>query len=154
MRALGEFAGVKRRLETRGKVGDITVYDDFAHHPTAISTTIDGLRRRVGRARIIAVLEQRSNTMRMGIHKDTLAGSLEDADESWFYAPADLGWDLAGAVAPLGNKAHFSATIEELLAGLAPTLRRGDHVLVLSNGGFGGLHARLLEILSKREEAP
>jgi len=152
--ALQEFAGVKRRLEVRGRVDDITVYDDFAHHPTAIASTLDGLRRRVGRqARIVAVLEPRSNTMRMGVHRDTLARSLEGADQTWFYNPPDLEWDLAATIAPLGARAHVSREIGDLAAQLARTLRRGDHVLIMSNGGFGGLHGRLLEALAARTPA-
>jgi UDP-N-acetylmuramate: L-alanyl-gamma-D-glutamyl-meso-diaminopimelate ligase len=150
--ALREFAGVKRRLEVRGRVADVTVYDDFAHHPTAIASTLDGLRRRVGRtARIVAVLEPRSNTMKMGVHRDTLARSLGAADETWLFAPPDLGWDVGAAIAPLGARAHLSADIGELAAQLARALRPGDHVLIMSNGGFGGLHDRLLEALAARK---
>lgn len=154
IRALREFAGVKRRLEVRGRADDITVYDDFAHHPTAIASTLDGLRRRVGpTARIVAVLEPRSNTMRMGVHRETLAKSLAGADEAWLFAPADLGWDLASAIAPLGARAQLSADVGDLVARLARSLERGDHVLVMSNGGFGGLHGRLLEALGARRSA-
>ncbi len=113
--SLGRFAGVRRRLEVRGEVNGITVFDDFAHHPTAIAATIDGLRRRVGGARIIAVLEPRSNTMRMGVHRDTLGPSLAGADEVWLFAPADLGWDAGAAVAGLGARAHLARSIEQLL---------------------------------------
>jgi UDP-N-acetylmuramate: L-alanyl-gamma-D-glutamyl-meso-diaminopimelate ligase len=104
--ALGQFGGIRRRLEVRGRVAGVTVYDDFAHHPTAIASTLDGLRRRVGRERIVAVLEPRSNTMRMGVHRDTLAPSLAGADEVWFYVPPDLGWELEGAARPLGARAR------------------------------------------------
>ncbi|HEY7377664.1 MAG TPA: UDP-N-acetylmuramate:L-alanyl-gamma-D-glutamyl-meso-diaminopimelate ligase [Steroidobacteraceae bacterium] len=147
IKSLGRFAGVRRRLEVRGEVSGITVYDDFAHHPTAIALTIDGLRRRVGRARIIAVLEPRSNTMRMGIHRETLGPSLAGADEIWLHAPPEVGWDVAGTVAGLGNRAHVAPSVDELLAGLSTRLRSGDHVLIMSNGGFGGVHGRLLEAL-------
>ena len=147
IKSLGRFAGVRRRLEVRGEVNGITVYDDFAHHPTAIAMTIDGLRRRVRDARIIAVLEPRSNTMRMGIHRETLGPSLEGADEVWFFAPPDLGWDAAATVAKLGDRAHLAPGIDQLLAGIAPRLRSGDQVLIMSNGGFGGLHERLLKVL-------
>ena len=145
--ALSRFAGVRRRLELRGRVNGVSVYDDFAHHPTAIASTLDGLRRRVGRERIIAVLEPRSNTMRMGVHRETLAPSLAAADEVWFYLPPDLGWDLEDAVRPLGSRAHFAAEIGNLIERLSADLRSGDHVLIMSNGAFGGLHSRLLDTL-------
>jgi UDP-N-acetylmuramate: L-alanyl-gamma-D-glutamyl-meso-diaminopimelate ligase len=148
--ALARFGGIRRRLELRGRVAGVTVYDDFAHHPTAIASTLDGLRRRVGKERIVAVLEPRSNTMRMGVHRDTLAPSLEGADEVWFYVPPNLGWELEGAVGPLGARAHFAADIGDLAERLHADLRSGDHVLVMSNGGFGGLHARLLDALAAR----
>lgn len=152
LRALREFAGVKRRLEVRGRVAQITVYDDFAHHPTAISSTLDGLRRRVGNARIIAVLEPRSNTMRMGVHRDTLAQSLAAADETWIYTPPDLGWDLAATLRPLGARARLANDVPSLVAELDTRLKPGDHVLIMSNGGFGGLHQRLLDALGKRKK--
>lgn len=145
--ALGRFAGVKRRLELRGQMAGISVYDDFAHHPTAIASTVDGLRKRVGKARIVAVLEPRSNTMRMGVHSATLAASLQGADETWFYAPSDLGWDLQAAIAPLGARAHTVGDIDSMVKALSETLKPGDHVLVMSNGGFGGLHTKLLAAL-------
>ncbi len=145
--ALCRFGGVRRRMELRGTVCGISVYDDFAHHPTAIATTLDGLRRRVGAQRIIAVLEPRSNTMRMGVHADALGESLTGADEAWVYAPPDLGWDAPAAVKKLGARAHVATSLDALLQGLLSTLRGGEHVLIMSNGGFGGLHARLLEAL-------
>ena len=148
--ALAGFAGVRRRLELRGTVAGIRVYDDFAHHPTAIATTLQGLRRRVGRERIIAVLEPRSHTMRSGVHRDTLPASLREADSVWLYAPADLGWDAAGALAGLGSRAHVAGDLDALLAGLDAELRAGDHALLMSNGGFGGLHERLLATLGTR----
>jgi UDP-N-acetylmuramate: L-alanyl-gamma-D-glutamyl-meso-diaminopimelate ligase len=148
--ALSEFAGVRRRLELRGTVGGVRVYADFAHHPTAIATTLEGLRRRVGRERIVAVLEPRSHTMRMGVHRDTLAASLAGADSVWLYAPADLGWDAAGAITSLGARAHVAHDLDALLAGLDAELRAGDHALLMSNGGFGGLHERLLAALGAR----
>jgi len=147
--ALESFQGVARRMQVRGEVNGIRVYDDFAHHPTAITTTVDGLRRRVGRARIIAVLEPRSNTMRMGVHQDTLAASLSDADEVWLYAPADIGWNTGAVVAGLGPRGHSSQDIESLARELAKTARSGDHVLIMSNGGFGGLHGKLLAELER-----
>jgi UDP-N-acetylmuramate: L-alanyl-gamma-D-glutamyl-meso-diaminopimelate ligase len=148
--ALNAFSGVKRRMEVRGVVDGVTVYDDFAHHPTAIQTTLKGLRDRVGDQRIIAVLEPRSNTMKLGVHRDELAPSLELADRSWFFAPADLGWDLKGAVSGLGDRVSLAATVEDLVNGLAAEVRTGDHVLIMSNGGFGGLHDKLLAALRAR----
>jgi UDP-N-acetylmuramate: L-alanyl-gamma-D-glutamyl-meso-diaminopimelate ligase len=148
--ALNVFRGVKRRMEVRGVVGGVTVYDDFAHHPTAIDTTLRGLRARVGDARIIAVLEPRSNTMKLGVHRDSMAPSLEVADHTWFYSPKDLGWDLKGAVAGMGGRASFADNIEELVKGILQDVRSGDHVLVMSNGGFGGLHEKLLAALKAR----
>jgi UDP-N-acetylmuramate: L-alanyl-gamma-D-glutamyl-meso-diaminopimelate ligase len=147
--ALGEFKGVKRRMELRGEVRGIAVYDDFAHHPTAIATTLDGLRRKVGPRRIVAVLEARSATMRMGVHRDTLAPSLQGADEVWMFAPADLGWDAGAVAKSLGAKGHSAGTLEELLQGLLASVQSGDQVLIMSNGGFGGLHGKLLEALKQ-----
>jgi UDP-N-acetylmuramate: L-alanyl-gamma-D-glutamyl-meso-diaminopimelate ligase len=147
--ALESFQGIARRMQVRGEVSGVRVYDDFAHHPTAITTTVDGLRRRVGRARIIAVLEPRSNTMRMGVHKNTLATSLSGADEVWLYAPADIGWNTDAVVAALGPRGHASHDIDLLASQLAQTARSGDHVLIMSNGGFGGLHGKLLAELER-----
>jgi UDP-N-acetylmuramate: L-alanyl-gamma-D-glutamyl-meso-diaminopimelate ligase len=147
--ALSEFKGVKRRMEVRGVVNDITVYDDFAHHPTAIETTIDGLRRRIGAARLIAVLEPRSNTMKLGTHRDALARSLEHADQVWLYQGDTVQWDVAGAVASLGKRAQVARDIDALVEQLHATARPGDHVLIMSNGGFGGIHAKLLERLGQ-----
>ena len=144
MQALRSFAGVARRMQLRGEVNGVRVYDDFAHHPTAIATTIDGLRRRVGSARIVAVLEPRSNTMRMGVHRDSLARSLAGADEVWLYTPADLGWDTGAVLAGLGGRGHGRGDVAVLAKDLARTLRPGDHALIMSNGGFGGLHGKLL----------
>ena len=146
--ALAQFKGVKRRMELRGEVGGVKVYDDFAHHPTAIATTIDGLRRRVGAERIIAVLEPRSNTMKMGVHRDTLGPSLAGADEAWVFAPADLGWDAASVVTSLGGHGHVARDIESLVTALTANARPGDHLLIMSNGGFEGLHGKLLSRLA------
>jgi UDP-N-acetylmuramate: L-alanyl-gamma-D-glutamyl-meso-diaminopimelate ligase len=151
--ALESFKGIARRMQLRGEVKGVRVYDDFAHHPTAIATTIDGLRRRVGSARIIAVLEPRSNTMKMGVHQTTLGPSLMGADEVWLFAPADLGWDAGPIVASLGARGHSSRDIGELAATLAKAARPGDHVLIMSNGGFGGLHDKLLQELRGRGAA-
>jgi len=144
--ALSEFKNVKRRMEVRGTVNGITVYDDFAHHPTAIDTTVAGLRRKVGTARILAVLEPRSNTMKLGVMKDALPGSLKDADLVFCYG-ANLGWDARGALAPLGEKALVSDDLNELVEAIAAAVCLGDHVLVMSNGGFGGIHEKLLNRL-------
>ncbi|MFO0335011.1 MAG: UDP-N-acetylmuramate:L-alanyl-gamma-D-glutamyl-meso-diaminopimelate ligase [Pseudomonadota bacterium] len=149
LEALGSFRNVRRRMEVRGTVRGVTVYDDFAHHPTAIATTLDGLRRRVGEARILAVLEPRSNTMKLGVHKDTLAGSLAAADRTYFYRPTDLGWDLESAARPLGDRAELAGDVDTLVERLARDARPGDHVLVMSNGAFGGLHAKLLAALGQ-----
>jgi UDP-N-acetylmuramate: L-alanyl-gamma-D-glutamyl-meso-diaminopimelate ligase len=148
--ALTAFRGVRRRMEVRGCVGGVTVYDDFAHHPTAIATTIAGLRRRVGRARIVAVLEPRSNTMKLGVHREQLAPSLAEADRVWLYRPADLGWDVGPVATAIGAHASVATDIATLAAQLAAESRPGDHVLIMSNGGFGGLHGRLLEALGSR----
>jgi UDP-N-acetylmuramate: L-alanyl-gamma-D-glutamyl-meso-diaminopimelate ligase len=149
--ALQSFKGIARRMQLRGEVKGVRVYDDFAHHPTAISTTVDGLRRRVGRERIIAVLEPRSNTMKMGVHQKTLGPSLSGADEVWLYSPPDLGWDTTPIVASLGAKGHSSHEIESLALELVRAARPGDHILVMSNGGFGGLHGKLLAALKRME---
>lgn len=148
--ALSEFGGVKRRMEQRGVVGGVTVYDDFAHHPTAIQTTLEGLRKRVGAQRIIAVLEPRSNTMRMGVHQQMLAPSLALADEVILYQPADIGWDVAAVASSLGAKAVVFDTVPAIVAHVTGHALAGDHVLIMSNGGFGGIHARLIEALEPR----
>jgi len=150
--ALGEFRGVKRRMEVRGVIGGVTVYDDFAHHPTAIETTLAGLRARVPDARIIAVLEPRSNTMKLGVHRDQLAPSLAAADVAWFLNGPELGWDLPAALAAMGARAHFADSVEGLAEGLSAMARPGDQILVMSNGGFGGLHAKLLAALAARPD--
>jgi UDP-N-acetylmuramate: L-alanyl-gamma-D-glutamyl-meso-diaminopimelate ligase len=150
--ALRKFRGVKRRMEIRGVIGGVTVYDDFAHHPTAIQTTLAGLRAREPRARIVAVLEPRSNTMKLGVHRDQLAPSLSAADAVWFLNAPDLGWDLPAALAPLGARAHFAESVDALALALASAARPGDQLLVMSNGGFGGLHGKLLAALQARHD--
>jgi UDP-N-acetylmuramate: L-alanyl-gamma-D-glutamyl-meso-diaminopimelate ligase len=144
--AIATFPGVKRRLEVRGVVRGVTVYDDFAHHPTAIAATIEGLRSRVGNARILAVLEPRSNTMKLGTMKAALPGSLADAAHVFCYA-ANLGWDASEALAPMGDKAQVFDNLDVLVKAIAAEARDGDHVLVMSNGGFGGIHGKLLAAL-------
>jgi UDP-N-acetylmuramate: L-alanyl-gamma-D-glutamyl-meso-diaminopimelate ligase len=148
--ALKSFKGIARRMELRGEAGGVRVYDDFAHHPTAVQTTVEGLRRRVGAARIVAVLEPRSATMRMGVHRDALGPSFAAADEVWLHAPDDLGWDISPVMSSLGARGHSTQDIDSLVRGLAGGARPGDHVLIMSNGGFGGLHGKLLEALRQR----
>ena len=148
--ALKHFSGVKRRMEVRGTVGGITVYDDFAHHPTAIDYTIDALRRRVGRAPIVAVLEPRSNTMKLGTHREALAKSLQHADRIWLYQGPTVQWDVAGAVQSLGTKAAVIKDIDALVEQLVTDAQANEHILIMSNGGFGGIHAKLLARLRER----
>jgi UDP-N-acetylmuramate: L-alanyl-gamma-D-glutamyl-meso-diaminopimelate ligase len=147
--ALGAFAGVRRRMELRGTVAGVAVYDDFAHHPTAIATTVEGLRAQVGATRILAVLEPRSNTMKLGTMKSRLAASLAGADRVFCYANG-LGWDPAEALAPLGERASFEGDLDRLVASIVAVARPGDHVLVMSNGGFGGIHEKLLRALARQ----
>ncbi|MDP1672905.1 MAG: UDP-N-acetylmuramate:L-alanyl-gamma-D-glutamyl-meso-diaminopimelate ligase, partial [Burkholderiales bacterium] len=142
--ALGQFKNVRRRMEVRGTVRGITVYDDFAHHPTAIATTIAGLRRKVGKARILAVIEPRSNTMKLGVMNQALPGSLAGADLVYCYG-GGLGWNAAEALAPLGDKATVHDDLGQMVTAITAAARDGDHVLVMSNGGFGGIHGKLLE---------
>ena len=149
--ALTTFKNVKRRMETKGVANGVTVYDDFAHHPTAIATTIAGLRVKIGMARLIAVLEPRSNTMKQGSLKDQLAGSLSEADQVFCYS-AGLGWDAATALASLGAKATVNENFDVLLAQIADNVRAGDHVLIMSNGGFAGIHGKLLSNLAARAQ--
>jgi UDP-N-acetylmuramate: L-alanyl-gamma-D-glutamyl-meso-diaminopimelate ligase len=144
LEALGLFKNVKRRMEVKGVVNGITVYDDFAHHPTAIDTTVAGLRQKVGSARILAVLEPRSNTMKLGVMKDALPGSLKDADLVFCYA-GNLGWDAKGALAPMGDKAVVLDDLDLLVEAIAGAALPGDQILVMSNGGFGGIHDKLLK---------
>jgi len=146
--ALSTFEGVKRRMEVRGVVGGVTVYDDFAHHPTAIESTIAGLRAKVDGERIVAVIEPRSNTMRRGLMKDRLAASLASADCVFCYS-AGLKWDAAAALASLGAKAVVMDDLRQLVENIAAGSRRGDHVLVMSNGDFGGLWGKLLARLAR-----
>ena len=146
LEALSRFVNVKRRMEIRGEVRGITVYDDFAHHPTAIATTVAGLRRKVGSARILAVLEPRSNTMKLGTMKSQLPASLSETDAVFCYA-GNLGWDAREALAPMGERAVIEDDLEQLTRKIVAAARPGDHILVMSNGGFGGIHGNLLEAL-------
>jgi UDP-N-acetylmuramate: L-alanyl-gamma-D-glutamyl-meso-diaminopimelate ligase len=153
--ALAQFKNVKRRLETVGQHNGITIYDDFAHHPTAITTTLDGLRRRVGNDRILAVLEPRSNTMKLGIMKAQLPASLEKANRIYAYGAASgkeaLGWNLAEVLSPLNQnqpgRANAFDDLDGLVHAVAKEARPGDHILVMSNGGFGGVHQKLLQAM-------
>ena len=152
--ALGEFKNVKRRMEIKGVVNNITVYDDFAHHPTAIETTVAGLRAKVGDfkstgARILAVLEPRSNTMKLGVMKNALPASLKDADLVFCYG-ANLGWDAAEALNPIKNKSQVFENLENLVTAIAKSVKSGDHILVMSNGGFGGVHQKILDALNSK----
>jgi UDP-N-acetylmuramate: L-alanyl-gamma-D-glutamyl-meso-diaminopimelate ligase len=151
--ALGRFENVKRRMEVRGVVNNITVYDDFAHHPTAIATTIAGLRKKVGSARILAVLEPRSNTMKLGSMKAALPGSLQEADLVFAYGATAgkdaLGWDLAAALAPMGNRAQSFHDLSALQQAIIAEAKPGDHILMMSNGGFGGIHQKVVDGLAK-----
>ena len=150
--SLASFENVKRRMETRGVVNGVSVIDDFAHHPTAIATTVGGLRRKVGKARILAVLEPRSNTMKLGTMKEALPGSLAEADLVFGYgakgeAKEALGWDLGAALAPLGERAQVFDDLSALVTAVVAAAQPGDSVLVMSNGGFGGVHQKLLDAL-------
>jgi UDP-N-acetylmuramate: L-alanyl-gamma-D-glutamyl-meso-diaminopimelate ligase len=151
--SLGSFESVKRRMEVRGVVNNVTVYDDFAHHPTAITTTVAGLRKKIGQARILAVLEPRSNTMKLGTMKEALPASLSEADVVFGYGAKDgkdaLGWNLGEALAPLGQKASAYDDLEKLVQEVAKAARPGDHILVMSNGGFGGVHQKILDTLGR-----
>ncbi len=144
--ALLQFKNVKRRMEVRGIVNNITVYDDFAHHPTAIKTTVDGLRHKMGSARILAILEPRSNTMKLGVMKNALPESLKDADLVFCYS-GNLDWDAKSALAPLGAKAIVEENLDILISAISARAQPGDHILVMSNGGFGGIHDKLLKKL-------
>ena len=150
LEALAQFKGVKRRLELRGSFAGISLYEDFAHHPTAIATTLQGLRSLAPRKRIVAVMEPRSNTMRMGVHRDTLHGSFAAADRVFVLAAADLGFDPAEALAPLGERLVVAADVQTLLKRLLDELTDGDHVVLMSNGSFHGLPQLLEQALAAR----
>ena len=154
-KALAEFKNVKRRLELIGIKNHIHVYDDFAHHPTAIATTLDGLRKQVGKARILAVLEPRSNTMKLGVMKSQLPDSLRSADLVFAYGAVSgkdaLGWDLQEAITPLGVRGKSFQDLSRLVESIGTAAKPGDHILVMSNGGFGGVHQKILQRLSESE---
>jgi UDP-N-acetylmuramate: L-alanyl-gamma-D-glutamyl-meso-diaminopimelate ligase len=153
LEALAKFKGVKRRLELRGTFGGISLYEDFAHHPTAIATTLQALRSLAPRQRIIAVMEPRSNTMRMGVHRDTLQGCFAVADRVFVLGAADLGWDPAAVLAPLGARLTVAADVDALLARLLGELEAGDQVVLMSNGSFHGLPRLLEQSLASRTAA-
>jgi len=154
--ALQEFENVKRRMEVHGRVAlsgqlsapMVTVYDDFAHHPTAIRTTLNGLRRQVGTSRILAVFEPRSNTMKLGAMKAQLPWSLEDADLAFCHS-GGLGWDAHEALAPMGARARVAESVDTLVEQVCAVVQAGDHIVCMSNGGFGGIHAKLLQSLQR-----
>lgn len=148
--ALNEFTGVARRMQVRGELGGITVYDDFAHHPTAIATTVSGLRARVGNKRIIAVLEPRTNTMKLGAMREALPASLSNADIVFVYAN-NLGWDVAKAFEPIGTKTGVFDNLDAMVKSIIVMAKPGDHILVMSNGGFGNVHGKLLHEIAMRQ---
>ena len=150
LEALRRFAGVRRRLEVRGVVKGVVVYDDFAHHPTAITTTLDGVRRKAREGRVIAVLEPRSNTMKLGTHKAALAESLRAADRVFVYRSPEVKWDVIEAMQPLGSLATVHGDLGQLVSAIVAETRPGDHLVLMSNGSFGGLHELLLAALEAR----
>lgn len=145
--ALNRFKHVKRRMEIIAKIGKVTLYDDFAHHPTAIKSTLQGLRKQVGNDRIIAVVEPRSNTMRLGVHKETLAPALQEADRAIIYRAPDLTWDLTAATGSAKN-IDMASSVDEIIAMLKQEADTGGHFVLMSNGGFGGIYRRLEQALS------
>lgn len=147
--ALSAFMNVKRRMEKVAEVRGVTIYDDFAHHPTAIATTLDGLRKRIGGARLIAIVEPRSNSMKLGAHRDGLPESVVQADHVFWYAPANLGWDLAATVASSTVPTTVCDSLEQIIAAVTALATPGTQIVVMSNGGFGGLHGKLAEALAK-----
>lgn len=148
--ALSQFVNAKRRMETRGVIQGITIYDDFAHHPTAIKTTLAGLRHKVGKQRIFAVLEPRSATMKMGIHQDTLAQSWQLADDVLLFQPDNLNWSLSELITKSDVSTQVFNTIEDIIESLLSKAKSSDHILIMSNGGFGGIHQKLIDSLSKK----
>ena len=147
--ALSAFMNVKRRMEKVAEVRGVTIYDDFAHHPTAIATTLDGLRKRIGGARLIAIVEPRSNSMKLGAHRDGLPESVVQADHVFWYAPANLGWDLAATVASSTVPTTVCDSLEQIIAAVTALATPGTQIVVMSNGGFGGLHGKLAEALAE-----
>ncbi len=152
--ALSNFAGIKRRMELLATVNDIEVYDDFAHHPTAIETTLDGARKKIGQRKLWAIIEPRSNTMRMGSHKDNLAHSARMADEVMWYQPEGMDWDLSAVVNHAPNSASIVQQLDDIIARIQNEAASGDVVVVMSNGGFGGLHQKIITALSAKHGQP
>lgn len=147
--ALGEFKGIKRRLEVRGIVNDITVYDDFAHHPTAIEETLTAMGEVKGKGKVFAVLEPRSNTMRMGVHKDSLSNALQAADEICLYQPCEMDWNLDDVINHSDTIATLFSSTEDIISYVVSNAKKGDHVLIMSNGGFNAIHAKMLTALER-----
>jgi len=152
--ALADFGGVKRRLELLGRVREVAVYDDFAHHPTAIATTLQGLRARAGSGRLIALIEPRSNTMRMGEHRQQLAASTAAADLVYWFQPQGMNWSLDSVVQQSSSRAQLAGNIDELVKSVAAQVQPGDQVVIMSNGGFGGIHQKLLAELAQADQKP
>ncbi|CCN47282.1 UDP-N-acetylmuramate:L-alanyl-gamma-D-glutamyl-meso-diaminopimelate ligase [Vibrio nigripulchritudo MADA3029] len=150
--ALGLFVNTKRRLERKGEENGVTVYDDFAHHPTAIELTLEGLRNKVGQQKIIAVLEPRSSTMKMGVHKETLANSLKKADSVYLFQPETIEWSVDDVAKQCSQPAYTSDSIDVLVSSVVEKAESGDQILVMSNGGFGGIHDKLLNALKHKSE--
>lgn len=148
--SLAVFKGIKRRMEHVATVDDVTIYDDFAHHPTAIASTLAGLRAKVGQDKIIAILEPRSNTMKMGVHKDTIAASLQLADQVVFYQQPDMNWSLDEVAKQIGDKAAVYQSIEAIIEQVSQQAQSGDQIVIMSNGGFGGIHQKLATALAQR----
>lgn len=148
--ALGGFRNVKRRMEQRAKINNVTVYDDFAHHPTAIAASLSGLRARVGSARILAVLELRSNTMRMGVHREELGPALRYADLVWVHQPPDITWSVEELIEGFGSNGYAISDIDAIVEGVVESACPSDHILIMSNGAFGGIHEKLIEALEKK----
>lgn len=148
--ALSNFAGIKRRMELLATIDGIEVYDDFAHHPTAIETTLDGARKKIGQRKLWAIIEPRSNTMRMGSHKDNLAHSARMADEVIWYQPEGLDWDLSPVIVASPNSATISQQLEQIIGRVQQEAQSGDAVVIMSNGGFGGLHQKIITALKTR----
>jgi UDP-N-acetylmuramate: L-alanyl-gamma-D-glutamyl-meso-diaminopimelate ligase len=144
--ALAHFQNVKRRMDVIAKLNDVTIYDDFAHHPTAIRTTLDGLRKQVGQERIIAIVEPRSNTMRLGVHTETLAKSLSQADQALIYQPRELSWDLS-QLKQFASNIEICDSLDQIIGKLKLEARYGGHFVLMSNGSFGGIYSRLLKEL-------
>ncbi len=151
--ALSIFAGVKRRMELRGTVRDISVYDDFAHHPTAIATTLEGLRKQIGNKRILAVIEPRSNTMKLGTMAARLPQALESADLTFCFGAASgkhaLGWNPQAVFAPMAERASAYDDLDKMIDAICLSASPGDSILVMSNGSFGGIHQKLLDRLQR-----